>query len=328
MDKGGETGKKRGFGLIFLIVLLIIFGGTFGFSAYKIATYYSVNNKAEEEFSDLADMLESAITEGEPSGNFKAEEYFDPDFYDMDIEEEPQVTQSSGEEVTKAPEKTEAVTTKKRKKVKKPIDAEATLAGYLELKKAYPELFGWITIEGTVINYPVMHTPDEPEKYLYLSYKGEESKNGTPYLSESCYEGCGNYIVYGHNMKSGAMFSSIAKYRSKSFWEDNKLIRFDTISEIGEYAVIGAFYGDVGDDSDFLYHKYTQLRTKEIFDEYVAQVKSHSRYDTGITAEFGDSLLTLSTCSNRQETERFVVVAKKVRSIILHPEDYDVEYVP
>lgn len=85
------------------------------------------------------------------------------------------------------------------------------------MKEQNPDFFGWISIEGTELNYPVMHTPKDEEYYLRRDFNGEDSQSGVPFLSASCYEGCGNYLIYGHNMKNGSMFATLLAYADRDF---------------------------------------------------------------------------------------------------------------
>lgn len=268
---------NKGFAL--LVTALVVFGGIFAFSAYKIVSYYSESAEEESRFDDVVKAFEDARAKA----------------YDAQVSGVGGNLQASD---------TEAASDEAAKK--------AVLAGYSALAEENPDFFGWIRISGTVINYPVMHTPDEPEKYLHRSFDGKETKSGTPFLSAGCCEGCKNYIVYAHNMKSGSMFSGLMKYRKRNFWEDHKDICFDTVDTLGEYRVIAAFYADAGENSDFKYFSYTDLTQEERFNEFLAKVRENALYDTGEDVRFGDGLLTLSTCTNRKEDERFVVVAKKV----------------
>ena len=92
------------------------------------------------------------------------------------------------------------------------------------------------------------------------------------------------------------------------------MIRFDTLFVRGEYEVVAAFYAkvyDAGGQEGFRYYQYTDLSSPERFQEYVTQVQAAALYDTGITAQYGDQLLTLSTCSYHTDNGRFVVVARK-----------------
>lgn len=177
------------------------------------------------------------------------------------------------------------------------------------------DLFGWISIDDTVVNYPVMHTPDDPQYYLRRNFEKKRATSGCPFLAGECYKDCGNYIVYGHRMNNGSMFRTLLSYDKKSFWEQHPIIHFDTVEEPADYQIIAAFYSrvyKVNEEGVFRYYNYTELTDEETFNEFMSQVYDAALYDTGLTAEFGDQLLTLSTCSYHVDNGRFVVVAKRI----------------
>lgn len=185
---------------------------------------------------------------------------------------------------------------------------------YTALKEQNPDFFGWVSIEGTTLDYPVMHTPEDGEYYLRRDFTGNDSKSGVPFLSASCYEGCGNYLIYGHHMNNGTIFASLLSYVDREYWEQHPTIRFDTLTMSGKYEVLAAFYSKVYAQDDrgvFRYYNYTDISEPTVFEEYVEQVLAAALYDTGICASYGDELLTLSTCSYHTENGRFVVVARK-----------------
>ena len=113
---------------------------------------------------------------------------------------------------------------------------------YEALKAQNPDFFGWISIEGTNIDYPVMFTPDDPEYYLRRAFDGSSSQSGVPFLAADCFEGGGNWLIYGHNMKNGSMFADLMSYAQEDFWQEHPLIRFDTLEQQGSYEVLAAFY--------------------------------------------------------------------------------------
>ena len=184
---------------------------------------------------------------------------------------------------------------------------------YAGIKSLNEDFYGWLSIENTIVDYPVMFTPDDPEYYLHRAFDKSDAHSGTLFMDGNCYEGCGNYIIYGHHMKNGTMFGVLPKYAEKMYWEKNPTICFDTLNEHGEYEIIAAFYGKAvaQGDSGFSYYQYTDLTDRKSFEDYISQVKAAAIYDTGITAEYGDELITLSTCSYHTTDGRFVVVARK-----------------
>lgn len=197
------------------------------------------------------------------------------------------------------------------------IQAEADggiLKKYQKLHSMNTDMFGWIGIEGTQINYPVMHTPEDEEYYLRRAFDGTYARSGVPFMDKDCTLDCGNYIIYGHNMYNGAMFTELISYADQTFWEEHPTIRFDTIYAEGEYQVVAAFYSRVFytyETDVFRYYNYSDLTDPEVFEEYVTNVQALARYDTGVVPEHGDELITLITCSYGSEHERFVVVACK-----------------
>ena len=199
---------------------------------------------------------------------------------------------------------------------------DGVLPQYQALWEKNQDLAGWLSIEGTAIDYPVMHTAQDEEYYLRRAFDRSNSVSGTPFLAAGtpfmdsrCSDNSDNIIIYGHNMKDGSMFAALLNYADDTFWEEHPTIRFDTLEETGTYQVLAAFYIDVSLSEDgvaFPFYEYTGLRDEAIFQEYLAQVGDRALYSTGVTAEFGEQLLTLSTCSYNTSDERFVVVAKQV----------------
>lgn len=190
-------------------------------------------------------------------------------------------------------------------------EAELARQKYSALFEQNQDFIGWISIDGTNVNYPVMQTPNNPDYYLKHSFEKSYSDYGVPYIDEACALGISNNIVaYGHHMKNGSMFADICKYADRSFYESHKTIKFDTLSTLGEYEVVAVFKFDTNNET-FKFNEYTTMDEAE-FNEFMESVHSRQLYDTGVDAEYGDELLTLSTCEYTYKNGRFVVVAKKV----------------
>lgn len=198
-----------------------------------------------------------------------------------------------------------------------PMEATDAPSPYAALKEENGDLFGWVKIAGTKLDYPVMYTPQDPEYYLRRAFDKSGSVSGVPFLDASYAVGGNHYLVYGHNMKNGTMFHALLDYAEAAFWKDHPTITFDTLQESGTYAVIGAFYSRVyyQDEMDvFRFYAYPDLSDPALFAEYMDNVAESSLYDTGETAEYGDILLTLVTCSYHGENGRFVVVARRIEA--------------
>lgn len=171
---------------------------------------------------------------------------------------------------------------------------------YNALKEKNPDFWGWIKIDDTALSYPVMHTPEEPEYYLRRDFEGAYSLRGVPFLDARCYDGCGNYIIYGHYMKDGTMFGSLQAYAKPAYCEAHPTITLNTATGCADYTVMAAFYSQVYSQEDskvFRYYQYADLSNEADFAAYVEQVQKAALYDTGVNAQYGEQLLTLSTCS-------------------------------
>lgn len=192
--------------------------------------------------------------------------------------------------------------------------AEPETDGFEALRALNSDFFGWLTIEGTGVDYPVMFTPDDPEYYLRRDFEGNPAQSGVPFLDGAWTQDCGHYLLYGHNMDNGTMFAPILEYRDRAYFDEHPVIRFETEDGPAEYEIFAVFYSQVypvGAENVFRYYYCTDLSTQEAFDSYVSQAKAASLYDTGVAASFGDTILTLSTCSYHTQEGRFVVTAVK-----------------
>ncbi len=184
---------------------------------------------------------------------------------------------------------------------------------YAPVYEQNSDFVGWIMIDDTNINYPVMQTKDNSNFYINHGFDKSYSDYGVPYVQEDCAIGeSDNVIIYGHNMKNGTMFSDLEKYADESFFSEHRYIRFDTLSDYGTYEIIAVFRTVAYSDYGFKYYNFVDLEDAEDFNSFVEKCKKLSLYDAGIIAEYGDKLLTLSTCEYTRTNGRFVVVAKLV----------------
>lgn len=190
------------------------------------------------------------------------------------------------------------------------------LSDYQDLYLQNNDMVGWIKIEDTKINYPVMQSKDNPNFYLRHGFDKGYTVYGCPYVQENCDVDTpsDNLVIYGHHMNDNSMFAGLMKYADKSFWEKHKTIQFDTLTEKGKYEVVAAFKTEVYTNSpnSFRYYDFVNADTADDFNAYIAKCKELAIYDTGVNAEYGDKLITLSTCEYSRNNGRMVVVAKKV----------------
>lgn len=199
------------------------------------------------------------------------------------------------------------------------INEDGSLRKYDELYKKNPDFFGWLKIEGTKVDYPVMYKPSDPEYYLHRDFYGNYSDSGTLFIDAGCPADGNHFLIYGHHMNNGSMFGELPKYRDESFYKEHKTVFFDTRYEIRDYEVVAAFYAQAYPKSEeegkFCYYKYNDLSSESRFNEYIANVKANAIYETGITPTYGDDLITLSTCNYHTTDGRFVVVARRSKTL-------------
>lgn len=183
----------------------------------------------------------------------------------------------------------------------------------MPLHEKNKDCIGWLTIPDTLIDYPVMYHPEEVNYYLKRDFFREYSANGSLFLSENCsLKDCDNLIIYGHHMNSGKMFAALEGYRERKFFKEHPFIFFNTLQGEEKYQVFAVFSTPVYTGSDFAYYTFTKAENRKSYETFIEAVKERSFYDTGITADYGEKLLTLSTCEYSQENGRLVVVAKKI----------------
>lgn len=180
--------------------------------------------------------------------------------------------------------------------------------GITDLINQNSDCIGWVRINNSKIDYPVMQTKDNPQYYLRRDFNKQYSYLGTPFMDSRCdvnYDN--NLIIYGHNMKDGKMFADLLKYREKSYFKEHNIIYFITPNGVQEYEVIAVC--KVKNDDDW--YGYTCQTDKESFSNLISHIKDKSLYFTQDEIQYGDYFLTLSTCEYSQTNGRLIVIAKR-----------------
>lgn len=189
----------------------------------------------------------------------------------------------------------------------------AILEQYQELYEQNMDMVGWIKIDGTVIDYPVMYSADN--FYLNNDFDKNSSKSGVPYIDKRCTiePFSTNTIIYGHHMRNGTMFAGLEQYRDEDYFKEHPIIQFDTLYKQQQFEIIAVFESQIFKKRDTVFKHYNFLNAEDEsdFNQYIANIKALSLYETGKTATYGDELLTLTTCAYHTENGQFVVVARK-----------------
>lgn len=167
------------------------------------------------------------------------------------------------------------------------------------------ECFGWISIAGTNINYPVMHTPSNPQKYLNRNFYGEYSYSGTPFLDARCSADSTNLIIYGHHMNNGTMFADLCNYTDYSYFTEHPTVVLETKDGAFVYSVFSVMKVKSDDD----WYKFLTTDLDKTYEKWVSYAKIKSLYNTEITPVCGQQILTLSTCYGDNQNDRILVLA-------------------
>lgn len=196
-----------------------------------------------------------------------------------------------------------------------PEEPREVLEEFKILLNKNQKLIGWLKIDDTNIDYPVMQTTDN-EYFLTHNINQQKDRNGALFLDKDCdvLAPSTNLIVYGHHMRSGNMFGTLDKYSSEEYYKEHPVIQFDSIYEKGTYEVMYVFRSRIYNEEDvvFKYYQFIDAMSQQEFDSNMQEMAAMSLYDTGVTASYGDRLLTLSTCDYYVDDGRFVVVAKRI----------------
>lgn len=171
------------------------------------------------------------------------------------------------------------------------------------------EVVGWIKIEDTNIDYPVVKGEDN-DYYLNHNIKKEASSSGAifmDYRNEGTEEDL-NTIIYGHNMKDGSMFKALTSYKEKDFLITHPIIELTTFNKSTKWEIFSVYITD----TDFNYIK-TNFNDKEEYGSFLKELKNKSLYDTGVKVSSEDSILTLSTCTYEFYDARFAIHSKLIK---------------
>lgn len=223
---------------------------------------------------------------------------------------------------TEADFKNKQTETQKKSSEQKPVKPAVVtpppiLEEYTALHDQNSEMTGWLKIDGTPIDYPVMQsTKDAYDFYLTHAFDKSDDLNGTLFVDarNNIIDRDTNLIIYGHNMKSQKMFGSLKHYLDQSYLNAHPTIQFNTIYEKANYQIIAVCLSKVEyqDDDSFRYYNFLKADNEAAFNDYLANIRQMEVFGKDIDAKYGDKLLTLSTCNNYIEDGRMFIVAKKI----------------
>ena len=199
-----------------------------------------------------------------------------------------------------------------------------------QLYELNDDTIGWLTIDDTNIDYPVMQSMEDEEYYLERGFDKEYNSNGCLIMDTDSVVGSGtkdndyadgtlpstNLIIHGHHMKNGEMFGNLDKFKDVKYFKDHRTIEFSSLYENREYEICAVFLSQVylkTQTDVFKFYNFFQADTEEEFNDFYDNIKKLSLYDTGVTAKYGDEFITLSVCAYHVENGRLVVVGKRIK---------------
>lgn len=277
--------------------LMVIFAAVFLYSTGFLVVYYINSNKQAKQNDKLANIVEQ-IQQEMNSGNSGNNIINSDGTLNVDPDN-PLINNNNVYMEVTNPETGETL---------------EVLREYSTVYLMNPDMVGWIKIPGTKVNYPVLQNANDGNFYLKRDFYKQSARHGSIFAHEMAdfLAPSDNITLYGHNMADDTMFAGLHAYEDPAFYNEHPYILFDTLTSHQIYKIIAVFY-TTDLPTSFPYHDFVN-GDEYSFDQFIAECKALSMYDTGDTAVYGNKLLTLSTCDNNVADPhgRFVVVAKKV----------------
>ena len=261
-----------------LIILSLLFAAVFVFSGVVLALEFSKRERDDETFNELADLVLMLDPYEESSGGEQS-----------GLDDENSSNESESEQGTD-----DTITQK--------LPHKRNLFPVIEKNN---DCVGWVYIEDTQVNYPVMYTPYEAQKYIDKSFDLKSSSYGVPFIEAKCTPNGDHVVIYGHNMKNGSMFAVIKKYRDKEFFDSHPVIEYETTEGCRSYTVIAMCELHAKDK----WYSYLNTSDSEEFESQISRILTRAVQKSDIEIIHGKKLLTLSTCQGGDDNTRRVLIA-------------------
>lgn len=265
-------------GKIILCLCLAVCLTVLGVSGYMVWNDYAQRQKAQNEFDDLNRHTTVATPDEVSTVGTEAETVDDSSTASADQQELSRLGVST---------------------------YQNNIHDFKTLRGLNSDCAAWLMIPGTTVDYPVMHTPNDPEKYLNMSFYGSYSVSGVPFLDAGCTLYSDNLIIYGHDMNSGTMFAPLLNYENKSYAQAHSVIQLETEQGVKSYSV----YAAARVKADDMFYNLKDAPNKEYYDQKVTNITQRALYTVGTQPKFGQKLITLSTCTNTSYDDRIIVIA-------------------
>lgn len=192
-------------------------------------------------------------------------------------------------------------------------EERTVLREYAPLYERNRDMVGWIHVEGTGIDYPVLQSKIK-DYYLRRNFDKKRANHGSIYVWEwaDVFAPSDNVTMFGHRMNDKTMFYELLSYEQESFWQEHPTFRFSTLEEHYDYEIFAVLRTSGTGGEGMAYHTFVNAADQQEFDAFISECKQLSFYDTGITPQYGDKLVTLSTCDYALSNGRMVIVGRRV----------------
>ncbi len=279
-------GKKKLAGIARRLVIVVAVV-LFCYSAYQLISTFLEYRQGTEEYDNLENLVFAQMPTQPPA---RITEQAEP----KQTEEKQDITE------TQPGLQEETVVNLQQ-------EAQMNYVDFATLKEMNEDSVAWIILYGTNINYPVLQGEDN-DFYLHHTFNKKANAAGSVFIDAAIEEGMEgkNVIVYGHNMRNGSMFGTLAYYKNEQMFKNYPAFLVYTENGAYEYAIYAAFTTTAGSNVYI-----PDFGSEESFLEYIDRMKGLSLYDTGVEVSADDKIMTLSTCSG-SNNGRFVVQAKRI----------------
>lgn len=260
----------------------IILASLFVFSAIQYGKLAMESKKADSLYTELASEMhagEAKVSTPLPSGN------------DSSLTEEELEAERLAAEAAR-------------------VEALKEGAGSLAAKNS--DFICWLTIPGTGIDYPVMHTPNDPEFYLHRDFGKNYSGHGTPFLDYKCTTDSDNLLLYGHHMRDGSMFAGLTKFADLSYLAEHNRVQLITADTVKNYEIFCVFKLGEASFGDFTFFEMPEFETEADFEKYLDGCGRYAVQMANFRPEYGTQLVSLTTCEYSHQNGRMVVVAAEI----------------
>lgn len=261
-----------------LLLLCLVFLGIAVFSGYKVISTLLEYREGEKIYSELQQHIQIPVPSTQPT-------------------QEDLPTGPEGSITTK-PESTEPATEATKPSFVSPVDFDSLWA-------INPDVVGWIYIEGTKINYPIVQGSSN-ETYLYHLINGKYNRSGSIFMD---YRNASDYsdqntVIYGHHMADGSMFADLVDYGSQSFFESHRTGFLFTPLRTYTLTFFAGYVTDVWDDAWQM-----SFSSDAEFSQWLQDSIARSAFDSGVLPSVSQHIFTLSTCTYEYNNARFVLAA-------------------